>query len=50
MNFLDVDYCKAYIRSQSLPEIVTKYREEIKKGKNSSELNEYHIEYEKLLK
>ncbi len=50
LNFLDDDYCKAYIRSQCLPEIISKYKESIKYGKKPKDLVEYHKELEKILK
>lgn len=49
-NFLDEDYCKAYIRSQFLPEIVERYKDDVRKGKHPVDLKEYHEELEKILK
>ncbi|HEY5592779.1 MAG TPA: hypothetical protein VIK55_17390 [Paludibacter sp.] len=33
LNFLDDDYCLAYIRQQCLPELVVKYKTDLKSGK-----------------
>lgn len=49
-NFLDDDYCRAYLRSECMPELVKKYRESIQKGKVPEELNDIHKEIKKILK
>ncbi len=50
LKYVDNDYCRAYIRSQCIPEIVEQYKKSIHNGKNSSELKEYHSELKRLLK
>lgn len=49
-NFMDEDYCKAYMRKEAIPELARKYKEELKKGSKPSELKEYHKELRELLK
>ncbi len=48
MNFLDDNYCKAYIKSQCLPEIVERWKKDLREGKNSTELIDIRIELKKL--
>jgi len=50
MNFLDDDYCKAYIVQSCLPDLVTKYKEDLKSGKESGELIDISKELKKLRK
>jgi hypothetical protein len=35
-NFLDLDYCKAYMRRECLPELAKKAKEDIKNNKNGA--------------
>lgn len=48
LNFLDDNYCKAYIRSQCLPEIIEKYKKDLRENKDVSELIDIRIELKKL--
>jgi len=50
MMFLDQDYCKAYIKSRSLPAMMTKYEEMINQGQTSNELVEIQSQLEDLMK
>ncbi len=50
MNFLDEDYCKAYIRSKSLPIMMEKFEDIIRSGQNSSELVEIQNQLEEFIK
>ena len=50
MNFLDEDYCKAYIVQSCLPDLVEKYKEDLKSGKDSGELIDISKELKKLKK
>ena len=48
LKFLDDDYCLAYIRKECLPEIVNKYKEDIKSGKQPKEFIDIKKELRKL--
>jgi hypothetical protein len=48
-RFLDVDYCKAYMRSQCLPEAAERYRDLIRRGK-IGELQRAMTEVDNILK
>lgn len=50
LNYLDDDYCLAYFRSEALPELVQKYKEDMKKGKKMDKFKPYHKELEKILR
>lgn len=49
-NFLDEDYCKAYIRSRSLPAMMLRFESIIENGQNSSELIEIQNQLEELIR
>jgi|AntRauTorcE11898_2_1112593.scaffolds.fasta_scaffold00258_1 magnesium-transporting ATPase (P-type) len=38
LNFLDDDYCKAYIVQSCLPDLIEKYKTDLKSGKESGKL------------
>lgn len=48
--FLDQDYCRAYIRSRSLPAMMSRYEDLISQGLNSTELVEIQSQLEELIK
>ncbi len=48
LNFLDDNYCLAYIRRECLPEIVNKYKQDIKSGKQPNEFIDIKKELKKL--
>ena len=48
-RFLDDDYCRAYMRSQCLPEAAKRYRERIRSG-DGGEMQNAMEELEKILK
>jgi magnesium-transporting ATPase (P-type) len=50
LNYLDNDYCIAYIISECLPELVEKYKEDLKSGKNAEEFIDIKKELKKLKK
>jgi len=50
MNFLDDDYCKAYIVQSCLPELIDKYKNDLKSGKVGGELIDISKELKKLRK
>jgi hypothetical protein len=50
MNFIDQDYCKAYIRSKSLPALMDRYTKLLKKGQSTSDLVECQNRIEELIK
>jgi hypothetical protein len=50
LRFLDEDYCRAYIVQSCLPEIIDKYKEDLKTGKDVSELIDISKELKKLKK
>ena len=50
LNFLDDDYCKAYIRSQCMPELIEQYKKSIRQGDLPEGLNDIHKEIKRLLK
>ncbi|GAB5554529.1 MAG: hypothetical protein Sapg2KO_41200 [Saprospiraceae bacterium] len=50
MKFLDDDYCKAYIINQCLPEITERYKQDIKDGKEFTDLIDIRKELKKLKK
>lgn len=47
LNFLDDDYCLAYIRQQCLPELVVKYKTDLKSGKLPKDLIDIKKELKK---
>lgn len=47
LNFLDDNYCLAYMRKECLPELVEKYKEDVRLGKKSKELIDIKKELEK---
>ncbi len=49
LRFKDEEYCIAYIRSQCLPEIASKYRELVKSG-NMRELKDIVVEIKRITK
>jgi magnesium-transporting ATPase (P-type) len=50
LRFLDDDYCKAYIVQACLPEIIEKYKEDIRGGKDVNEIIDISKELKKLKK
>lgn len=50
MNFLDDDYCRAYIVQSCLPELIDKYKNDLKSGKEGGELIDISKELKKLKK
>ena len=50
MNFLDDDYCRAYIVQSCLPELINKYKNDLKSGKEGGELIDISKELKKLKK
>ena len=50
MKFLDEDYCKAYIVEACLPNIIIKYKQDLKSGKKSTEVIDISEELKKLKK
>lgn len=50
LNFLDDDYCKAYTVQSCLPELIGKYKVDLKSGKESGELIDISKELKKLKK
>ena len=49
-NYMDKDYCRAYIRSECLPELTKKYKEIIRNGQSGEELKEIQADLEDLIK
>lgn len=47
LNFLDDDYCLAYIRQQCLPELVVKYKADLKSGKMPKDIIDIKKELKK---
>ena len=47
LNFLDDDYCLAYIRQQCLPELVVKYKSDLKSGKMPKDIIDIKKELKK---
>lgn len=50
LKFLDDDYCVAYIRQQCLPELVDKYKKDLKLGKLPKDLIDIKKELNKFNK
>lgn len=50
LRFLDDDYCVAYIRQQCLPELVEKYKKDLKLGKQPKDLIDIKKELNKFNK
>jgi len=50
LNFLDDDYCLAYIRQQCLPELVVKYKTDLKSGKLPKDIIDIKKELKKFEK
>lgn len=50
INFLDDNYCKAYIIQSCLPDLIEKYKADLKNGKESGELIDISKELKKLKK
>lgn len=48
-KFIDKRYCKAYLRSQCLPEIAKKYKEIIRQGVKSDELKEIQDNFKRMI-
>lgn len=49
-NFLDVEYCKAYMRRACLPEMAKKYQQMIKECSDPAQIRNLFAETEDLLK
>jgi hypothetical protein len=49
-RFADNNYCEAYIKSECLPELVEKWKKEIREGNASSELIDISAELAKIIK
>jgi len=50
LNFLDDNYCSAYIINACLPDLIEKYKKDLKEGKNPSEFIDIQYELGKLKK
>lgn len=49
-NFIDLDYCKAYVRSKSLPAMMDRFETIIRSGQSSSDLVEIQNQLEEMIK